>query len=83
MTVAQTTMNRASGSDTWPLKRLEPCARKLACTVLRGGSSRKAASLPDLVELRATYMPDAVRAAFRSAPELIPEEWLAPGFDIV
>ena len=36
-----------------------------------------------LVELRATYMPDAVRAAFRSAPELIPEDWLTPGFDIV
>ncbi len=34
------------------------------------------------VELRATYMPDAVQAAFRSAPELIPEEWPAPGFDI-
>ncbi len=82
MTVAQTTMNRASGSDTWPLKRLEPCARKLACTVLRGGSSRKAASLPDLVELRATYMPDAVQAAFRPAPGLIPEEGSPPGFDI-
>jgi len=36
-----------------------------------------------LVELRATYMPDAVRAAFRSAPELIPEEGSPPGFDIV
>ncbi len=83
MTVAQTTMNRASGSDTWPLKRLEPCAGKLACTVLRGGSSRKAASLPDLVELRATYMPDAARADFRTAPELIPEVGSTPGFDTV
>ncbi len=36
-----------------------------------------------LVELRATYMPDAVQAAFRSAPGLIPEEGSAPGFDIV
>ena len=36
-----------------------------------------------LVELRATYTPDADRAAFRSAPDLIPEDWLAPGFDIV
>ncbi len=32
--------------------------------------------------LRATYMPDAVRAAFRTAPELIPEEGSPPGFDI-
>ncbi len=36
-----------------------------------------------LVVLRATTMPDAVRAASRSAPEPIPEEWPAPGFDIV
>ncbi len=36
-----------------------------------------------LVELRATYMPDAVRAAFRSAPGLIPEEGSPPGSDIV
>ncbi len=36
-----------------------------------------------LVELRAAYTPDAARAAFRTTPELIPEEWLAPGFDIV
>ncbi len=68
MTVAQTTINRVSGSDNWPSKRLEPCAGKLACTVLRGGSSRKAASLPDLAQLRAAYMPDAARAAFRQPP---------------
>ncbi len=36
-----------------------------------------------LVELRATYMPDAARAAFRTAPELIPEEGSPPGSDIV
>ena len=36
-----------------------------------------------LVELRATYTPDAARAAFRTAPELLPEEGSAPGFDIV
>ncbi len=36
-----------------------------------------------LVELRAAYTPDAARAVFRTTPELIPEEWLAPGFDIV
>ncbi len=33
------------------------------------------------VELRAAYTPDAARAVFRTTPELIPEEWLAPGFD--
>jgi len=36
-----------------------------------------------LVELRATYMPDAARATFRTAPELIPGEGSALGFDIV
>ena len=36
-----------------------------------------------LVELRATYMPDAVQAAFRSTPGLIPEEGSPPGSDIV
>ncbi len=36
-----------------------------------------------LVELRAAYTPDAARAAFRSTPELIPEDGSAPGFDIV
>ncbi len=33
--------------------------------------------------LRAAYMPDAARAAFRSAPELLPEEGSPPGSDIV
>ena len=33
--------------------------------------------------LRATYMPDAVRANFRAAPELIPEEGSPPGSAIV
>jgi hypothetical protein len=32
------------------LKRLEPCAGKLACTVLRRGSSRKVASLSDYAQ---------------------------------
>jgi len=36
-----------------------------------------------LVELRATYMPDAARADFRTAPELIPEVGSTPGSDIV
>ncbi len=36
-----------------------------------------------LVELRATYMPDAARPNFRTAPELIPEEGSPPGSDIV
>src|SRR6266508_1190046 len=36
-----------------------------------------------LVELRAAYMPDAVRAGFRAPPELIPEEVPAPGSDII
>jgi len=36
-----------------------------------------------LVKLRATYMPDAVRADFRTAPKLIPEEGSPPGFDII
>ena len=36
-----------------------------------------------LVELRATYMPDADRAAFRAAPGLIPEVGSTPGSDIV
>jgi hypothetical protein len=36
-----------------------------------------------LIQLRAAYMPDAARAAFRTTPELIPEDWLTPGFDIV
>ena len=36
-----------------------------------------------LVKLRATYMPDAARADFRTAPKLIPEEGSPPGFDII
>jgi hypothetical protein len=36
-----------------------------------------------LVELRAAYTPDAARAAFRPAPELVPGDGSAPGFDIV
>ena len=36
-----------------------------------------------LVKLRATYMPDAARADFRTAPEPIPEEGSPPGSDIV
>ena len=36
-----------------------------------------------LIRLRAAYMPDAARAAFRLAPELVPGEGSAPGFDIV
>jgi hypothetical protein len=35
------------------------------------------------VELRAAYMPDAARAAFRATPELVPGVGSAPGFDIV
>ena len=35
-----------------------------------------------LIELRAAYMPDATRADFRFAPELIPEDGSTPGFDI-
>ncbi len=34
-------------------------------------------------KLLAAYMPDDDRAAIRTTPELIPEECLAPGFDIV
>jgi len=36
-----------------------------------------------LIRLRAAYMPDAARAAFRPAPELVPGEASTPGFDIV
>ncbi len=36
-----------------------------------------------LVELRATYMPDAVRAVFRTALELIPQVGSTRGSDIV
>jgi len=36
-----------TGSCKGALKRLEPCAGKLACTVLRGGSSGNVVSLPD------------------------------------
>jgi hypothetical protein len=36
-----------------------------------------------LIRLRAAYMPDAARAVFRTAPELVPGENHTPGFDIV
>ena len=35
------------------------------------------------VELRAAYMPDATRTAFRTAPELVPGNGPTPGFGIV
>src|SRR5580693_1486291 len=35
-----------------------------------------------LIRLRAAYMPDAARAVFRTAPELIPGARRPPGFDI-
>ena len=35
------------------------------------------------IEVRAAYMPDAARAAFRATPKLIPEEGSPPRFDIV
>jgi len=36
-----------------------------------------------LIRLRAAYMPDAARAVFRTAPELVPRENHTPSFDIV
>src|SRR6266536_4496042 len=36
-----------------------------------------------LVELRAAYMPEPARAAFRATPELVPGDGSTPGFDIV
>ncbi len=69
-----------------PLRRIGTFGRAVvaACAFSLGIASQ-VLTFPykSLVELRATYMPDAVQAAFRSAPGLIPEDWLAPGFDIV
>ena len=50
---------------------------------LRIGTTGSHVPYKSLVELRATYMPDAARANFRTAPELIPEEGSPPGSDIV
>ncbi|HTG58170.1 MAG TPA: hypothetical protein VMG63_01985 [Terriglobia bacterium] len=36
-----------------------------------------------LIRLRAAYMPDAARPAFRLAPELVPGDRPTPGFDII
>ena len=35
-----------------------------------------------LIRLRAAYMPDVARAAFRTTPELVPGDGRTPGFDI-
>ena len=40
-------------------------------------------SVQKLVELRVAYMPDAARAAFRTTPELTPEEGSSPCSDII
>ena len=47
-------------------------------------SGRQVLNVPykSLIRLRAAYMPDAARAAFRPTPELIPEARRSSGFDI-
>ena len=55
-----------------------------ACGVSLGiGTTGSHVPYESLVELRATYTPDAARAVFRTAPELIPQEGSPRGFDIV
>ncbi len=55
-----------------------------ACDLSLGiGTTGSHVPYESLVELRATYMPDAVQAAFTKAPRLIPEEGSPPGFGIV
>ncbi len=54
-----------------------------ACGVsLNIGTTSSHVPYKSLVERRATDMPDAARADFRTAPELIPEVGSTPGFDI-
>ncbi len=63
---------------TQVLADLAACDRSLSI-----GTTGSHVPYKSLVELRATYMPDAARADFRTAPELIPEVGSTPGFDIV
>jgi hypothetical protein len=49
------------------LKRLEPCAVKVACTVLRGGNSSNAVPLPDKFAI-ANTSPDPAKALQRLLP---------------
>jgi hypothetical protein len=49
------------------------------------GSGTTGSHVPykSLIRLRAASMPDVARAAFRTAPELIPEARRPSGFDII
>jgi hypothetical protein len=50
---------------------------------LRIGATGSHVPYKSLIRLRAAYMPDAARADFRAAPELIPGTRRTPGFDII
>ena len=63
---------RYSRPHGWSRLRLVPWHRRTGSHV----------PYESLVELRAAYVPDAARAVFRTAPELIPGAGRPPGFDI-
>jgi hypothetical protein len=66
-----------------PLRYSDPCGVRRLDVSLRIGTTGSHVPYKSLGEIRAAYMPDAVRAGFRLPPELIPEAGSAPGFDIV
>ncbi len=77
--------NPTTGCSAPVLRIGTPVLAVLATCDLSLGIGTTGSHVPykSLVELRATYMPDAARADFRTAPELIPEEGSPPGSDIV
>ena len=57
-------------------------APRLDCS-LRIGATGSHVPYKSLIQLHAAYVPDAARAAFRTAPELVPEARCTSGFDVI
>ena len=65
-----------------PRSNSGPCGSCRLDVSLGRGATGSHVPYKSLIRLRAAYMPDVARAAFRTAPELIPGPRRLPGFDI-
>src|SRR4051794_1967971 len=65
-----------------PPRYSDPCGLSRLDVSLCIGATGSHVPYESLIRLRAAYMPDAARAVFRTAPDLIPEARRPSGFDI-
>ena len=65
-----------------PHRYSDPCGFSRLDASFYIGATGSHVPYKSLIRLRAAYMPDAARAAFRPTPELIPEARRTSGFDI-